>query len=60
MIREMKHKKVLVSIAPAIMRLALKAIQYSKDGFTKEEARDLGADLLTLAITIINLAQEEQ
>ena len=40
MIREMKHKKVLVSIAPAIMRLAPKAIQNSQDGFTNEEPRD--------------------
>ncbi len=52
------NKQKLISIAPMIMRLALKAIQYSKDGYTPEEARDLGEDLLTLAITFITLAEE--
>ena len=40
------------------MGLALKAIQYAKDGYTPEEARDLGESLLTLAITFITLATE--
>ena len=53
-----KNRKVLVAVAPAIMGLALKAIQYAKDGYTPEEARDLGESLLTLAITFITLATE--
>jgi hypothetical protein len=42
-----------------MVRLGIKALRFSKDGFTKDEARELGADLLTLALTVIDLAQEE-
>jgi hypothetical protein len=54
-----QNEKILMTVAPAIVRLGIKALRFSKDGFTKDEARELGADLLTLALTVIDLAQEE-
>jgi hypothetical protein len=54
-----KNEKILMTVAPAIVRLGIKALRYSKDGFTKDEARELGQDLLLLALTVIDLAQEE-
>jgi hypothetical protein len=54
-----QSEKILMTVAPAIVRLGIKALRFSKDGFTKDEARELGADLLTLALTVIDLAQEE-
>ena len=54
-----KNEKILMTVAPAIVRLGIKALRYSKDGFTKDEARELGSDLLLLALTVIDLAQEE-
>jgi hypothetical protein len=54
-----QNEKILMTVAPAIVRLGIKALRYSKDGFTKDEARELGQDLLLLALTVIDLAQEE-
>lgn len=54
-----KNEKILMTVAPAIVRLGIKALRYSKDGYTKDEARELGSDLLLLALTVIDLAQEE-
>jgi|5B_taG_2_1085324.scaffolds.fasta_scaffold21350_6 hypothetical protein len=54
-----RNEKILMTVAPAIVRLGIKALRYSKDGYTKDEARELGSDLLLLALTVIDLAQEE-
>lgn len=36
-----------------IIRLIAKTLRYSKGGFTKEERRDLGLDLLMLASEVL-------
>jgi hypothetical protein len=56
---KIKNEKVLMTIAPAIVRLCLKAIRFSKDGYTKDEAKELGEDLLVLALSVLQLIQEE-
>lgn len=37
-----------------IIRLVTKAVRYSKGGFTKQERRDLGLDLLELAAALLD------
>ena len=48
-IKNMKNIKTEVSVLRVIKLLA-KAIKFGKDGFTKEELRELGADFLQLGI----------
>ncbi len=43
-----------------IIRLVTKAIRYSKGGFTKQERRDLGLDLLELAASLLDDVLEDE
>jgi len=56
---KIKNEKVLMTIAPAIVRLGLKAIRFSKDGYSKDECKELGEELLVLALSVLQLIQEE-
>jgi hypothetical protein len=56
-IKNMKNIKTEVSVLRVIKLLA-KAIKFGKDGFTKEELRELGADLLQLGIEILEDLEE--
>lgn len=38
---------------PNVMRLITKLVRYGKGGITKEEARDLGEELLMLAAELL-------
>ena len=49
---KMKTIKTEVSVLRVIKLLA-KAIKFGKDGFTKDELRELGSDLLQLGIEIL-------
>ena len=49
--------EILLGLAPKIVRLGIKAIRYSKDGFTKEELRDLGTDLLEAGLSLLEHTQ---
>ncbi|NCW70359.1 MAG: hypothetical protein EBV86_17710 [Marivivens sp.] len=49
---KMKNIKTEVSVLRVIKLLA-KAIKFGRDGFSREELRELGADLLQLGIEIL-------
>ena len=49
---KMKNIKTEVSVL-RIIKLLAKAIKFGRDGFTKDELRELGADLLQLGIEIL-------
>lgn len=36
-----------------VIRLLTKAVKYGRDGFSKEELKELGTDLLTLGLEIL-------
>ena len=40
-----------------IIRLVTKAIRLGRDGYTKNELRELAADLLDLGATVLTLAE---
>lgn len=45
--------QLLITLAPKIVRIGIKAIKLSKDGFTKEELREIGTDLLEMGLEIL-------
>ena len=49
---KMKNIETEVSVL-RIIKLLAKAIKFGRDGFTKDELRELGADLLQLGIEIL-------
>jgi hypothetical protein len=54
----MKNIKTEISVLRVIKLLA-KAIKFGRDGFSKEELRELGADLLQLGIEILEDLDEK-
>jgi len=54
----MKNIKTEISVLRVIKLLA-KAIKFGRDGFSKEELRELGADLLQLGIEILEDLEEK-
>jgi hypothetical protein len=54
----MRTIKTEVSVLRVIKLLA-KAIRFGKDGFTKDELRELGSDLLQLGIEILEDLDEK-
>lgn len=54
----MKNIKTEISVLRVIKLLA-KAVKYGRDGFSKEELRELGADLLHLGIEILEDLEEK-
>ena len=55
----MKSEKILITIAPAIVRLGLKAVRFSRNGFTKDEIAQLGEDLLVLALSVLDIVNQQ-
>jgi len=56
----MKNEKILITVAPAIVRLGLKAIRFSRNGFTKDELTQLGEDLLVLALSVLDIVKQQE
>jgi hypothetical protein len=56
----MKSEKILITVAPAIVRLGLKAIRFSRNGFTKDELTQLGEDLLVLALSVLDIVKQQE
>lgn len=54
----MKNIKTEISVLRVIKLLA-KAVKYGRDGFSREELRELGADLLQLGIEILEDLDEK-
>jgi hypothetical protein len=54
-----KAEEVSVSVADDLLRLLWKVFKYGKGGYTKEEARDLGEDLLALAFEVLEKALDK-
>ena len=54
----MKNIKTEISVLRVIKLLA-KAVKYGRDGFSKKELRELGADLLHLGIEILEDLEEK-
>jgi len=48
----MKNK--LINVAPKVIRLGIKALKMAKGGFTNDELRELGTDLLELGLEILD------
>lgn len=55
-----KAEEVSVSVADDLLRLLWKVFKYGKGGYTKEEARDLGEDLLALAFEVLEKALDKE
>lgn len=55
----MPLKEKAIESTPSILRLVLKALAYSKGGFNSEEKKELGADLLELALVLLTEAAED-
>lgn len=49
----MKKNIDLNNVIPIAVRLAIKTLKFSKGGFSKEEKKELGEDLLELAIYLL-------
>lgn len=56
----MRSDKILITVAPAIVRLGLKAVRFSRNGFTKDEIAQLGEDLLVLALTVLDIVNQKE
>ena len=55
-----KAEEVSISVADDLLRLLWKVFKYGKGGYTKEEARDLGEDLLALAFEVLEKALDKE
>ena len=51
----MRTDKILITLAPAIVRLGLKAVRFSRNGYTKDEIAELGEGLLVLALSVLDI-----
>jgi hypothetical protein len=56
----MRSDKILITIAPAIVRLGLKAVRFSRNGYTKDEIAQLGEDLLVLALSVLDIINKQK
>lgn len=52
-------KEKAIDSSPSILRLAIKTIKFSKGGFNAEEKAELGAELLALALVLLEAAAED-
>jgi hypothetical protein len=52
------NNEKLIDIAPQAIRLAIKMVKFSSGGFTTEEKKELGADLLALALVLLEQAKD--
>tara|TARA_R110000823_G_scaffold192118_2_gene323821 strand:+ start:797 stop:1015 length:219 start_codon:yes stop_codon:yes gene_type:complete len=48
-----KPQEIVVENAPSLLKLIWKLITYSRDGWSVEEKKELGQDLLVLASAIL-------
>ncbi len=46
------NNEKLIDIAPQVIRLAIKMVKFSSGGCNQEEKKELGADLLALALVL--------
>jgi hypothetical protein len=53
-------KETAVDSSPSIIRLAIKAIKYSKGGFDPWEKKELGEELLALALVLLEASLEDK
>ncbi len=48
------RQEKLFATAPNLIKLIVKLVKFRKGGFTREERRELGEDLLDLAMSILS------
>jgi hypothetical protein len=56
---KMPIKDDVINLAPSAIRLAIKMIRFSRGGFDAEEKKELGSDLLDLALLLLKELDEE-
>ena len=51
----MSHKpeEIVIKHAPSVLRLIWKLIRFSKDGWSEDEKKELGEDLLEMAYYVL-------
>ena len=49
----MPIKDDVINLAPSAIRLAIKMIKFSRGGFDADEKKELGSDLLDLALLLL-------
>lgn len=55
----MKHDNI-IDLAPKAIRVAIKAIRFARGGFDDAEKKELGEDLLELALELLtDLSQDK-
>ena len=50
---KMPIKNEVINLAPSAIRLAIKMIRFSRGGFDDDEKKELGSDLLDLALMLL-------
>lgn len=55
----MSLKETAIDSSPSILRLVIKALKYSKGGFDAEEKKELGEELLNLALVLLESAAKQ-
>jgi len=53
-------KNDIIDLAPKAIRVAIKAIRYARGGFTDDERKELGHDLLELALELLTELAEDK
>jgi len=56
----MTNRDEIINLAPAAIRVAVKAIRFARGGFTQEEKAELGQDLLELALALLTELNEDK
>jgi len=52
------NNEKLIDIAPQVIRLAIKMVKFSSGGFNADEKKELGADLLALALVLLEQVKD--
>ena len=55
-----RGKEDIIKLAPELVKLIIKTISFSKGGLSKEERKELGADLLELAWRVLGEVVDEE
>jgi len=55
----MKNNEI-IDLAPMAIRVAIKAIRFAKGGFDMDERKELGEDLLELALALLTELQDNE
>ncbi len=56
----MKKEEKIIDLAPKAIRVAVKAIRFSRGGFDDAEKKELGEDLLELALLLLTSLAEDK